>query len=94
MSLYRIAPNALWGWDPEKYIVEIESPAVDVAQRVFRVLVNREPAGFVFKRSATEWDHLLGTEPPTADQMLAVYPAPSRLMAVTALVEAFAKKES
>lgn len=95
MSLYRIQPNALWGWDGDEYIVEIDSAPVGISKRVFRILVNREPVGFVIKRSVTEWDHLLGTEAPNANQMIsATYPSSSRLMAVTALVEAFAKKES
>lgn len=90
MSLYRVAPNALWGWSPD-LIVEIESKPVDAAKRVFQILLDREPIGFVMKRSATEWDYLLGTVPPTAAQMLAVYSSPSRLAAITSLVEAHQK---
>lgn len=88
MSLYRVAPNALWGWDPEQHVVEIETPAVDAAERVWRILVNREPVGFVVKRGKTEWDYFLGTTAPGANEMTRfVFPSPTRLRAVNALVE-------
>lgn len=88
MSLYRVMPNALWGsWDNAETVVEIETPPVDAGKRVWRVLMDREPIGFVMRRSVTEWDYWLGLQPPNAEQMLAVYGSSSRLIAINTLVE-------
>lgn len=99
MGLYRVAPHPLWGWDSDM-VVEIEqvSDSRTSLRSMVRVLVDREPVGFVFGREdhtgrSKEWGYVLGTEAPTWEQQRS-FPSRTRLAAVTALVKALPKRGS